>query len=388
MTNLDRLKTILSTADPADQVTVQIDGQSLRLSASELGSGLGLKPPRKLKRVFVTSAAQPSLRIRSQPRTTAPMVNRLFPGEIVDVVDAPLVEGDGYKWLQLADGRGWIAAQYTASLENNFPPSTWKLPFTAAHRGVHASAGGWSPDDRQIDLVRRNRIEVTLIVAYEAGQAVSAVSRFRDAGVRHFVVRASLHKPPTANPGEFVQQTKAVLGEYAQALSGLPLLICVHNEPNLIAEGYASAWRNGAEFAAWFKAVAAAYRTLFPGAKIGFPALSPGIAIPGIRADELTFQRESISAVADADWVGVHYYWARADGTDINPPADRWRAWFGGKPIVATEVGPTDQNVVTTAAMRLAFQRFSVLGIPVIGFILNGAGGWENAAWDAHNIIC
>jgi hypothetical protein len=395
MSNIDRLKSMLASVEGTSSVRVSLgtDGQptaqQMQITAAELMTALGMKTNKPTRRVTIASTATPSLRVRKQPTTSSIIVANLVPGLVVEVYDQAVVVADGIRWLQLADGRGWIAEQYTIPVDETAKP-TWTLPFTAAQRGVHASAGGWSPapQDKQLDLVRSNKIEVALIVTYEPAQAQQTLSRFRGAGIKQFIFRAASHQMPTSNPGAFVEKTKAVLSEYASVLgSTRNMMIAVHNEPNLIPEGWVTAWHNGAEFAAWFKAVAAAYRTLFAGAKIGFPALSPGGSVTNLRTDEAQFIREAASAINDADWIGVHYYWQKPDGSDIAPPINNWKTWFGTKPLVATEVGPTDQNVITAPAMKLAYQRFAAINVPAIGYILNGAGGWENAAWDIHNIV-
>lgn len=396
MSNIDRLKSMLASVEGTTPVRVSVgaDGQpttqQVQLTAAELMTALGIKPSKPIRRVTIASTAKPSLRVRKLPTTSAAIVANLLPGQVVEVIDQAAVTADNYRWLQLADGRGWIAEQFTIPVDESVQ-SPWTLPFTATQRGVHASAGGWSPapQDRQLDLVRSNKVEVVLIVAYEPLQAQQAIPRFKGAGVKQFVFRAASHLMPTSNPGEFVEKTKPILNEYASVLGTTrDMMIAVHNEPNLIPEGWVTAWHNGGEFAAWFKAVAAAYRTLFAGAKIGFPALSPGGSVLNLRTDEAQFIREAASAINDADWIGVHYYWQKQDGSDIAPPINNWKSWFGSKPLVATEVGPTDQNIITAPAMRLAYQRFAAINVPVMGYILNGAGGWENAAWDVHNIIC
>jgi hypothetical protein len=337
-------------------------------------------------------------------------VGRFNERDVITVFDKPPVPADGYGWLQLADGRGWIAGDFTAPGEplpampgipaapmgiasvptepGVQPPPAWLPAFTASQRGVGSSAGGWSPSDRELELVRSNRVELALICAYEPNQAETAVPRFRNAGIRHFVIRAAQHGLPSANPQEYVSRTASLLREYATALGSTQnMMIAVHNEPNITPEGWGVAWRNGTEFAQWYLQVAAAYRTLFPGAKIGFPALSPGVGVPGLRYAEPQFTAEATAAIQDADWIGVHYYWQKPDGSDINPPASQWRLWFGNKPLVGTEVGPTDQNVVTSAAMRLAYQKFAQIGVPAVAFILDGAGAWGNASWTANSIM-
>jgi hypothetical protein len=262
------------------------------------------------------------------------------------------------------------------------------MPILATQRGVGSSAGGWAPSDYELEIVHRSRIEHVMIVAYEAGQAQKAISRFRNAGVKHFIIRAAVHPPITNQPQEFIRRTIPILREYATALgSANEFLIALHNEVNLTEEGWGTVWRNGAEFANWYLQVAAAYRTAFHGCRIGFPALSPGEAIPNRRAEEGQFLLEARTAINDADWIGVHYYWQLPDGSDIDPPATQWRTWFGTKPIIATEVGPTDQVTVSAVAMRRAYQVFAQLGIPAVGFLLDGAGAWKNAEWTGNGIV-
>jgi hypothetical protein len=129
------------------------------------------------------------------------------------------------------------------------------------------------------------------------------------------------------------------------------------------------------------------YRQTFPNAKIGFPAMSPGGDVPNLRLNEPTFIAQCAAAISASDWIGIHYYWQDKDGADINPPLAQWKAWFGDKPIVGTEVGPTDHNTITSHAMRKAYDAFARIGIPAVGWVLSGAGAWQNAAWDIHNVV-
>jgi hypothetical protein len=64
----------------------------------------------------------------------------------------------------------------------------------------------------------------------------------------------------------------------------------------------------------------------------------------------------------------------------------QWRAWAQGKPIIATEVGPSDHTPVTAVAVQRAYARFAIIGIPAMAWLLNGAGAWRNADWTLHDI--
>jgi GH25 family lysozyme M1 (1,4-beta-N-acetylmuramidase) len=88
----------------------------------------------------------------------------------------------------------------------------------------------------------------------------------------------------------------------------------VHNEPNLADEGLivpgrVGSWADGAQFGAWFTAVVAQLTQIFPDAVWGWPGLSPGESIPGVRADAAQFLSQAGGAPGNADWIGLHCYW-------------------------------------------------------------------------------
>ena len=335
-----------------------------------------------------------SLRIRSSPTTASDIniVGRLDKDAIVSPLS---IEGD---WAKLGIGlyvsAGWLLnLDDTPSVPTPVPPAPvpvpppagWILPFTATQRGVHGSAGGWSPEAASVDLemVRRNKVEIVFIAAYEPGQAQLAVMRFRSAGVKHFIIRAATHAAITSDASDFARRTVPILKEYAAVIgSSQNMLIAVHNEPNIVHEGFGTAWHSGGEFGGWFSQVCAIYRVELPGCKLGFPALSPGGAVSGWRGDEATFAREARAAMLSADWIGVHYYWTKPDGGDIAPMRSRWQQLYGGKPLVGTEVGPADDVKITPQAALKMYEWGAANNLPIMSWLLNPAGKqWEKAAW-------
>lgn len=329
-----------------------------------------------------------TLNIRATPNGT--IIGRLNAGAVVTP------KGITGGWAQLGDGL-FVSADWLIEIDQPappppipVPPTGWRLPFSAADRGVHGSAGGWTPDARQIDLVRRNNVKIVFIAAYEAGCAWQ-IAQFRQAGVEHFVFRACTHSEYDDVPdaATFVARTLPILKEYAAALNTTEgMMIAIGNEPNLYKEGLSYRWANGAEFAAWWAAVATAYRAALPGCKVGFPALSPGGSVEEVRVDESTFLREAKYALDRTDWAGVHWYW-----TDPNAPfwlvlpALRWQQQFGALPLVVTEAGPADASYSTSDAVRRTYEEFAKVGIPCMSWLLNGAGSWKNAAWDERGIV-
>jgi len=335
-----------------------------------------------------------TLRIRSEPSLAADIIGQFNAGVLI----RPVSIKDG--WAMLGSDL-YVSADYLKDEDDTrelppipFPaptpapaPSQWALPFAATQRGVHASAGGWPPTNDELALVKHNKVEVVLIVAYEANQARMAIQRFRSVGVKHFVIRAATHAA-IGDANDFAQRTVPILREYAAALGGSDdMMIAVHNEPNIKDEGFGSAWHSGGEFGGWFTQVEAIYRAELPGCKIGFPALSPGAAVVNVRADEETFAKQARAAMLSADWIGVHYYWVKEDGSDIHPLLSRWKELYGGRPLVGTEVGPADNTKITAQAVRKMYEWGAINNVPIMSWLLNGTERFPLQEWISNGVI-
>jgi hypothetical protein len=260
-------------------------------------------------------------------------------------------------------------------------PTGFNFPFPATVRGIHGNAGGWQPDQAELDTITRNKIELLYIATYEQNQAAVTVGRMRQAGVKYFVLRAT-HRGDWAN---FAIGSLPRLKEYAAAIGSTNnLAIQIHNEPNLAAEGLGSGWKDGAEFAVWWKRIADIYRRELPGCRVGFPALSPGGDIPGTRLAEITFARQAVSAIQAADWIGVHHYYLN---TDIRPPVSTWHALYGNKPLLGTEVGPANEVPITNELARAAYTAFITAGVPMCAWLLNSpTNDFSGQSWVRQNI--
>jgi hypothetical protein len=222
---------------------------------------------------------------------------------------------------------------------------------------------------------------------WERGQAASAIPDYRSAGILHFILRAGTHERPTTVQ-RFLDLTIPNIREYVNAIgSSNGLLIAIANEPNVYAEGYGSAWQNGGEFAAFWAKVAQTYRNLFPGSKLGYPALSPGFRAPGARVDERTFAQQSIAAIRSADWLGLHAYWQHNDASDFTPEIAYWRGLAQGKPIIGTEIGPVEAGVITAEGVRLAYRVMGAASVPTCIWLLNGTGTFQNSDWSRHPFV-
>lgn len=353
-----------------------------------------LRPAASGATVRVTTAL---LNVRNGPGTNYNIVDQ-FKADRVVPIDPNKTVGSWYSVV--APSPQWISAAYTAPVTSTVPPPApvpvpvppppaslpWTLPFSPSQRGVGTNTGGWVPGPNELALIRANNIQVALVIGYNSGVASQAVPKLRGAGIQQIIVRASTYEPITTAQ-RFLDLTMPILREYYDAL-GRPsnFMIAVHNEPNLTSEGYGKGWRDGAGFAAFFAAVAQTYRNAFPGCKLGFPAMSPGGAIDNVRANEIAFIQQAAAAVRAADWIGVHAYWERNDGSDFAPPINAWRQMFGNKPIVGTEIGPVGPAVVTPFAVLNAYRRLADAGIATMAWVLNGTGQFHGADWTYNNL--
>ena len=336
--------------------------------------------------VYVTAAD--GLNVRSGPGTNYAIMAGLPLGTAVTVT------AYNDTWYKRVAG-GYIASAYTSKTPPAAPTPAWQPPITATMRGLHWNAGGWAIRqqdlDRDLDIIRRNNIKAALIAAYMPGQQ-NVIAQLRSAGVERFIIRACVTSRANLESMAFINATLPILEQYAAALGGTQdMMIALHNEPNLVSEGWGvqkddGFWTDGKGFATWFRVIADVYRREFFGCKIGFPAMSPGAALMNARMEEGAFIAGCADAIRDADWIGVHCYWQRPDGSDFNPPISNWRRWFGNKALIGTEIGPADQTNVTADAVRNAYAKCAAIGVPVMAWIGDGAGSFPNASWKVNDI--
>src|SRR5207247_4425242 len=86
----------------------------------------------------------------------------------------------------------------------------------------------------------------------------------------------------------------------------------------------------------------------FAGSKWGWPGLSPGDDMTGVRKNEARFLAEAGSAPASADWIGVHAYWFGSDNTGVQAAIDSVAAYaarFPNHNLYVTEFANTDTHV-------------------------------------------
>jgi hypothetical protein len=188
-------------------------------------------------------------------------------------------------------------------------------------------------------------------------------------------------------PNNFIDWNTQDVVRYMPVLDGRAVYIELHNEPNLVQEGWTHLWNNGYEFANWLMPVITDFRKTFPGKRLVFPGLSPGGDVPGIRYDSYRFVQEAVQAIAMCDVLGVHVYWQK----DLWPMSmaldqlDAYRRLYPDKPILITE---SSNNRATTSqrdkgAEYVQFwnelrRRLEVIGVTYfVASASNASWGWN-----------
>lgn len=113
-----------------------------------------------------------------------------------------------------------------------------------------------------------------------------------------------------------LERTLAALAEHGVATADI--IIELHNEPNLAAEGMWSNWKSGAEFGVWLSALMDLYRQRPDPLRLAFPGLSPGGDVAGVRYDMKRFITEAYPWASLCNAICLHEYWS--DDYPIEPP--------------------------------------------------------------------
>lgn len=217
------------------------------------------------------------------------------------------------------------------------PPPTGSVQF-----GLHATADSVvAPTEPQ--AFSTARIELVKVLSNIAPQSVTALRQAVPNA--KWIIRAFLDfGGRRITPQQFVTDTVSDV-QRTISTTGLPasqIVIELHNEPNLVAEGLTSSWANGVEFSTWLLTVLALYRSQLPGVTFAFPGLSPGASIVGVRQDHKQFADQAAAAIAACEFLGVHSYWSNIYpmSTTLSETVD----WFSkfSKPMYVTEASNND----------------------------------------------
>lgn len=329
-------------------------------------------------RVYVKSTN--GLRVRMSPTLDGKIYKTL---KYRDSVEVEKIVPDWCKLLNVKTDL-WVHGSYLSPTD---PSASFVSPVSYSRINLHTNAGGWSPDDRQLATVQANRTHAVLIPVYQPQVAAETISKFRQAGVEQFILRATAPYFPVKG-GNFANMAIPRLRPFIEAIGGKSVMVQLHNEPNLYAEGLDS-WVNGKGYNKWFIDSRNELVKAFPGIKIGFTPLSPGGAVPSVRADEKKFIEACGAAISISEWVAVHCYYGNGDASDLNIPIKWWKSFAQKKPIICTEAGPSLDRFVTVQGAKKMFKDFAAVGVPAFGWILDSTGNvnFNGQSWTRQGIV-
>ena len=247
--------------------------------------------------------------------------------------------------------------------------------------GLHASAdGSWgNPVLPEVqDMVRQGRIEAYKSLSNEDPKSVDILSGL---GVQFFMVRAFAKvNKEMSTAAEFAQsvleQCKAWYDAGVQHIE-------IHNEPNLGVEGMWSCWKDGHEFSNWFLKVRDALHKHMPDALFGYPGLSPGWGVDGVRSNPLRFLEESWEAYRAADWIGAHAYW-RSEQEMWSDDGGQWfkRMPHEDKKLLITEFSNPGNEPAETKADQYIRWMASLEDVhSAYAFVATASSGFPDEVW-------
>ncbi len=270
----------------------------------------------------------------------------------------------------------WPAAK------KSFEPS--RLNHEKCLLGAHARVG--EPlQDEDLNLIRLARLEA---VKLELDESLDTIERIRGLNPAMFIV--------VRVTGDFSGEAISTERFFASIENNFGRLYRsgiryfeIHSNPNVQNSGWRRSWRDGLEFSQWFTKVTQMIKARFPEAKVGFPGLSQGELLPGWRADDAQFLNEAVSAVQNADWVGVNCYWTdQASLRERNKGRafEVYRDKFPDKQLIITEFCNPIQGIADSTKARQYIEFYRMVraqpGIAAaFAFTLSADRGHDAIVW-------
>jgi hypothetical protein len=225
-----------------------------------------------------------------------------------------------------------------------------------ARIGLHASADPDISEEEHLEFARVRPGIIKVLSMHGADDIARLASAHEDA---HWIIRSFLSFGGRhITPGQFVNDTIKDLRRALDQLSDKNVVVELHNEPNLIAEGLDTSWTDGEAFEKWWLDVLRRYRSALPGVRFIYPGLSTGSTVLGVKQDHIKFLEASRGAAEAADGIGVHIYWSNNFSMqEALSILDDYISRFRDRPIWITEAGRND-GAVSTAKIAQEYLRF------------------------------
>lgn len=276
------------------------------------------------------------------------------------------------------------------------PPDLPPSPPTGrgeARLGLHASATSHVSRE-EVDIFRTAGIMSVKVLSSTNPDGVAALRRACPQA--NWVIRAFLDfGGRRVSPEQFVEWTLNDVRRTLNQLNGVQdVVVELHNEPNLTAEGLGSSWADGVEFNRWYLRLLGLYRQALPGVRFIFPGLSPGGDVAGVRQAHRPFWDACAASIQASDGVGVHVYWSDGfplDGGHADGGKDLLRdsvARLVGKAVWVTEASRNDgkagRGQLATEYIRFWTMCQQYPQVQAVNYFVASAarGTFEHEVWD------
>lgn len=240
-----------------------------------------------------------NFRVRPTTHATSTIIRVLPKGTVVTSLNFL----DDFYLIKTEDGEhGWVHQDF---ITDELPP-----PSQPTKYGIHYSTegdrgAGWEQPTR--DEMRVAPYGVIKFMSNHNPDVISQIVADNLETCETWIVRAFLSWPSgeIIGPQEFIERTlpdvqRTVNILIAHGIDPQSIIIELHNEPNLDAEGFGWSWQNGYECAVFFGTVLLEYTPKLPdGLRYGIGALSSGGAVPLVRQDAVVFLS---SMMESASW--------------------------------------------------------------------------------------
>jgi len=226
-----------------------------------------------------------------------------------------------------------------------------------AQLGLHATAdvaGRWHVDD--FSQYTTARVEAVKVLSSH-DPADIALLKSQNNTIKTWVVRAFLVFGGRAvTPQQFFDWTYSDVKRTLDVIGNNDIVwVELGNEPNLVSEGYGTAYANALEYTTWFESLLRLYKAALPGVRFLYPGLSPG-------GDGGPTAREFFWQIPGVDGYGVHAYWGISN--NMYQAVDEVSYFAAtGMPIIVTEA--SNKGVDSDSLKGTEYIDFSAM-IPAI----------------------
>lgn len=258
--------------------------------------------------------------------------------------------------------------------------------------GLHGSAdGSWGNPilPETIELIKEAKIEAYKGLSNESANTVKVLQDINPDMFILIRLFAKVNKD-SSRPQQFLD---AVAQDAVKWYHAGVRHFEVHNEPNLkiddSAEGMWDVWKDGAEFGTWFLEVVTQLRQMMPEAQFGYPGLSPGHYISGVRYDPIRFFNESWVAVNEADFICAHCYWVTGDQIYSEDNGQWYKRYYSkNKPIMITEFSNPSPDVTKHAKGLQYVDYYKSLNNvhSAYSFLSTASSGFQHETWHGSDI--